>query len=114
MEAIVKKALLFDFYGELLTEHQKNIYSEFISDDIGISEIAQERGVSRQGIHDLLKRCDRILEEYEEKLHLVEKFLKAKEQNTKINQLTVEFETTKDVLAIEEIQRLSNQVLEEF
>lgn len=42
MELIVKKALLYDFYGELLTEHQKNIYTDYILNDIGISEIAAE------------------------------------------------------------------------
>lgn len=114
MEAIVKKALLYDFYGELLTEHQKAVYSDYILNDIGISEIASERGISRQGIHELVKRCDRILEGYEEKLHLVDKFLKAKELIKEINFLAEEYKSTKDESVIEKIQDISNQVLEEF
>ena len=76
MNEILEQALLFDFYGELLTEHQKEIYEQFVLDDLSLGEIAREAGISRQGVHDLIKRCNKILQEYEEKLHLVEKFLK--------------------------------------
>jgi len=79
MEKIVKQSLLYDFYGELLTEHQKSVYEDYVLNDIGISEIAEERGISRQGVHDLIKRCDKILDGYEEKLHLLERFSQVKE-----------------------------------
>ncbi len=79
MEKIVRQALLFDFYGELLTEHQRKVYTDVISEDMSYSEIAEEYGVSRQGIFDLVRRCDKILLDYEEKLRLVEKFSKARE-----------------------------------
>ena len=74
MEKIVRQGLLYDFYGELLTEHQRHIYEDVVFNDLSLSEIAQDQGISRQGVHDLVKRCDRILEGYEGKLHLVEKF----------------------------------------
>ena len=74
MKEIARKALLYDFYGELLTEHQKNVYEDAVMNDFSLSELAEEYGVSRQGIHDLLKRCDAILEGYEEKLKLIERF----------------------------------------
>lgn len=80
MEKILEQTLLFDFYGELLTEHQKEIYEDVVLNDYSFTEIAQERGISRQGVHDLVKRCNKILQEYEEKLHLVEKFLSIKGQ----------------------------------
>ena len=80
MEKILEQTLLYDFYGELLTEHQKQIYEDVVLNDYSLSEVAQEQGISRQGVHDLAKRCDRILEGYEEKLHLVEKFVTIKEQ----------------------------------
>ena len=76
MKDIFKSSLLYDFYGELLTEHQKEIYEDFILNDLSLGEIAQDRGISRQGVHDLVKRCDKILNGYEEKLHLVERFTK--------------------------------------
>ena len=75
MELIVKKALLYDFYGELLTEHQKSIYSDFILNDIGISEIAAERGISRQGVHEMIKRCDKMLADYEDRMAWAKKML---------------------------------------
>lgn len=78
MEKILEQTLLYDFYGELLTEHQKQIYEDVVLNDYGFSEVAQEQGISRQGVHDLVKRCNRILQEYESKLHLVERFLTIK------------------------------------
>lgn len=78
MEKILEQTLLYDFYGELLTDHQKQIYEEVVLNDYSFSEIAEAQGISRQGVHDLVKRCNRILREYEAKLHLVERFLTIK------------------------------------
>ena len=80
MEKILEQTLLYDFYGELLTEHQKQIYEDVVLNDYSLSVVAQEQGISRQGVHDLVKRCNRILQDYESKLHLVEKFVTIKEQ----------------------------------
>ena len=80
MYKILEQALLYDFYGELLTAHQKEIYEQFVLDDLSLGEIAADAGISRQGVHDIVKRCARSLEEYERKLHLVEKFLAVKEK----------------------------------
>ena len=80
MNKFLEQALLFDFYGELLTDHQKEIYEQFALEDLSLSEIAEMKGISRQGVHDLIKRCNKILQEYESKLHLVEKFVTIKEQ----------------------------------
>ena len=71
---LVRKSLLFDFYGPLLTEHQKRIYEEVVLNDYSMSEIAEDEGISRQGVHDMIKRCDKVLEEYEHRLGLVKKF----------------------------------------
>ena len=71
MEKIVEQGLLYDFYGELLNEHQRRIYEDAVMNDMSLSEIAQEAGISRQGVHDLIKRCDKTLEDYESRLHLI-------------------------------------------
>ena len=71
MNKFLEQALLFDFYGELLTDHQKEIYEQFALEDLSLSEIAEMKGISRQGVHDLVKRCQKTLEGYEMKLHLV-------------------------------------------
>ncbi len=88
MDEILKQALLYDFYGELLTAHQKEIYEEVVLDDCSLSEVAESHGISRQGVHDLIKRCQKMLEGYEEKLKLVERFCRIKEKVEQIEQLT--------------------------
>lgn len=86
LEKIVRQSLLYDFYGELLTEHQKSIYEDVVMNDMSYSEIARLNGISRQGVYDMIKRCDKILEEYESKLLLVEKFVRAKEKASSIKE----------------------------
>ena len=114
MERIAKQAMLYDFYGELLTEHQKKIYEDAIVNDLSLSEIANEQGISRQGVHDIIKRCDKALAEYEEKLHLVEKFLSVKQDVEGIHRLAEQFHQTKDEQIVEQIATISNQILEEL
>ena len=80
MEKFVEQTLLYDFYGELLTERQQQVYESVVLEDYSLSEVAEDLGISRQGVHDLIKRCNKILQEYESKLHLVEKFVTNKEQ----------------------------------
>ncbi len=118
MEKIVKQALLYDFYGELLTEHQRNVYEDAVYNDMSLSEVAEVYGISRQGVHDLMKRCDKILAEYEDKLHLVEKFTKAKEKITQLEELTKNLE--KEVVSekakekVRNIQAISMDLMNEF
>ena len=57
IESIVNRDLLFDFYGDLLTEHQKRIFEAVVFDDRSVSEVAREEGISRQGISDLIRRA---------------------------------------------------------
>jgi len=75
MERIARQGLLYDFYGALLTEHQRHIYEDVVLYDLSLSEIAEQQGISRQGVHDLIKRCNKILEDYEEKLHLFSNYV---------------------------------------
>lgn len=64
---------LFDIYGGLLTEKQRNCLSMYFYDDLSLSEISEELGVSRQAVHDLLKRVEQILERYEVALGVLAK-----------------------------------------
>lgn len=114
MERKVMQTYLYDFYGELLTEHQRDIYEEFVLDDLSLSEIAQEEGISRQGVHDLVKRCDRILQGYEDKLHLLERFLHTKEKVTRIRTLSQNYQDQKEAVVMAEIQAISSEILEEL
>lgn len=106
MEKIIERNLLYDFYGELLNEHQRKIYEDSAYGDLSLSEIADSYDVSRQGVHDLLKRCDKQLLEYEEKLHLIERFIKIRELTEKINE-AADSEDEKDVI----IRSLTDEIL---
>ena len=92
MKDILHITLLYDFYGELLTEHQRQIYEGIVYENLSLSEIAEEQGISRQGVHDLVKRCDRALLDYEKKLKLIARFMKIKEQIQEIDDLSRKYE----------------------
>ena len=62
MEEKLEQAYLYDFYGELLNEHQRRIYEDFVFNDLSLGEIAKDEGISRQGVHDMVRRCNRTLE----------------------------------------------------
>ncbi|MDD3139205.1 MAG: YlxM family DNA-binding protein [Lachnospiraceae bacterium] len=116
MNEILEQALLYDFYGELLTAHQKNIFEQFVLDDLSLSEIAINEGISRQGVHDLIKRCNKTLEGYEKKLHLVEKFLSIKSKLHQMNE-RLELEETSKISTtqlVEDIRKISGEIIEEL
>lgn len=87
MEKIVRQTLLFDFYGELLNEHQKSVYGDIISSDLSYSEFAAENNISRQAVFDMVKRCNEKLEAYENKLGLVEKFLTVRNRVEELSEI---------------------------
>ena len=114
MEEKLTQAYLFDFYGEMLNEHQRRLYEDFVFNDLSLGEIAGEEGISRQGVADMVKRCDKKLRDYEDKLHLVDKFISIKSDVEKIKELAVEFKETNYILIINEIELISNQIIEEL
>ena len=111
MEEILRHALLYDFYGELLTEHQKQVYEDVVLNDYSLSEVADNLKISRQGVHDMVRRCNRLLDGYEEKLHLVEKFLSLRKKAERIKELAAR---RGDRSAMEEIEEISVRILEEL
>ncbi len=86
MDEITRQALLFDFYGSLLTEKQRAIYDLYYQQDLSLGEIGEIQGVSRQAVHDLLKRTEELLNYYENKLALIRKYLAGKEIIKEISQ----------------------------
>ncbi len=123
MDEKLEQAYLYDFYGELLKDRQRRIYEDFVFNDLSLGEIAQEEGISRQGVHDMVKRCTKALEGYEERLHLVEKFLSTKEQVEQIHALAAELRKSQETSAearlwqmdqLQQIEQISSAVLEEL
>ena len=70
---------LLDFYGEFLSEKQKTITEHYYNEDLSLSEIAENEGITRQGVSDLIKRAEAQLEAWEQKCHYCESVLRLKE-----------------------------------
>ena len=104
MDKLYEESLLYDFYGELLTDHQKQVFEEVVLSDYSLAEVAAEIGISRQGVHDLVRRTRQALAAYEEKLHLVQKFLRIRDNVDSIRKLTDN----------SEILHLTEEILEEL
>ncbi len=88
MKQIVEQGLLYDFYGELLTDHQKQIYEAAVYEDMSLTEIADEHGISKQGVSDLIKRCTKTLQSYEDKLHMIRRFEAIKAQAEELKSIS--------------------------
>jgi len=73
LNKVLRIGRLYDFYGSLLTDKQQECLEMHYLNDLSLSEIADEFGVSRQAVHDILRRAEQTLEEYESKLGLVER-----------------------------------------
>ena len=70
----VWRTMLFDFYGELLTEKQREYYDLHYNQDLSLAEIAASSGISRQGVWDNIRRADAALRDAESRLGLVQRF----------------------------------------
>ncbi|MGI6182294.1 MAG: YlxM family DNA-binding protein [Agathobaculum sp.] len=70
----LEMSLLFDFYGETLTEKQRELFDLYYNEDLSLSEIAEHAGITRQGVRDSIKRAEHALHEMEQKLGLVARY----------------------------------------
>lgn len=110
IEEIIENTLLYDFYGELLTDHQKRIYEDVVFQDLSLTEVAEQEGISRQGVHDMIRRCEKALRGYEEKLGLVHKFQETRELVAEIHRLAGECRRTGDTEILRQIEQISEQI----
>ena len=74
MEEAFFRTMLFDFYGELLTEKQRSYFDWHYNEDLSLAEIAQSEGISRQGVWDIIRRAEESLRNIEEKTGLIARF----------------------------------------
>ena len=75
-----RMAMLFDFYGELLTDRQKEFYDLYYNEDLSLAEIAENYGITRQGVRDVIVRAEAILTETEDKTGIIRRYYKMQEQ----------------------------------
>ena len=80
MENNVKISILLEIYGSLLTSKQKELLEDYYNNDLSLSEIAQNNGITRQAVRDNLKKGEKKLFEYEEKLNIMKKNSMQEEQ----------------------------------
>ena len=69
-----RMAMLFDFYGDLLTERQREFYDLYYNEDLSLAEIAENYGISRQGVRDVIVRAEASMTEIEDKTHIIRRF----------------------------------------
>ncbi len=89
-DKIIEISMLYDFYGQLLSEKQRTYFELYHEDNYSLSEIGEEYNISRQGVYDVVKKAERALYDFEKKLGLVQKFLDT--QNA-LRQIDREIET---------------------
>lgn len=114
LDELVFLSILYDFYGDLLSDHKKQIFEDYVLNDLSLSEIALEKGISRQGVHDIVKRCTLELKEYEAKLSLVSKFRTIKDKLESVKAIIETTKQTGDITRINEIVVLADDILKEL
>lgn len=112
MQQVVELTLLFDFYGLLLKESKRQVFEDYILNDLSLGEIASDRGISRQAVHDTVKRCSKELAEYEERLHLIQKFEVIKKKVNEIHQTAKKIKEERSFDGMNQIENLSNEILD--
>ena len=110
MDEITRRNLLFDYYGPLLSEKQRKMYTLYYEDNLTLSEIAEGIGITRQGVHDAIRKSATALNEYEEKLHLLDKHLEYESALTFIQGAVDELLCENGDALTDKGQRLLNKV----
>lgn len=102
-------ARYFDSYGALFDEHQREIFEDYICNDMSLAEIADREGMTRQGVSDLVKRISRKLREYEESLHLSERTEQAERIVSELQNRIMKYEAPDTVRS--EMKELLEQLI---
>lgn len=108
LEKTTRMNYLYDFYYSLLTPKQQSYMSLYYLDDYSLGEIAEEYAVSRQAVYDNIKRTEAMLENYEEKLLLFQKFQERKKLIKRVTELLNEENPSKQAMleAVAELEKL--------
>lgn len=112
LEKLARINLLYDFYGQLLTDRQKSFIELYYGQDLSLGEIAEDFNVTRQAVHDTLKRAEQLLSEYEEKLGLVAKFIAERNKLAAAAALLDEYMAAPDVNKLRRAREILNDFLD--
>lgn len=120
LEKMIEVGQLFEQYKELLTDKQREIVSLYYEEDYSLGEISENLNVSRQGVYDTLKRSEKTMKEYEQKLHLVSKLQKQEDAISDIKEriadirssLTEKGECSDLIPELEKIEEICRGIIE--
>lgn len=112
LEKVDRMNLLYDFYGQLLTDRQKYFMELYYGQNLSLGEIAEECAVTRQAVYDTLKRAEQLLTQYEEKLGLVEKFHTDRKKLAVASSLLDDYNATGEELKLQKVRDILNEVLD--
>ena len=93
-----RMAMLYDFYGDLLTARQKEFYDLYYNDDLSLAEIAENYGITRQGVRDIIVRAEKTLEDIEEKTGLIQRYHRTRATAAALLELCRQFQARSQAL----------------
>ncbi len=111
MEDFAKTSMLFDIYGGLLTDKKKRVMEMYHEDDMSLSEIAEELEVSRAAVHDSLRSAERLLRSYEDKLGILDDYLRKEKL---ADELRTHISEARELLAMDMAERKSKNELDRY
>ena len=107
-----RMTMLFDFYGDVLTDRQKEFYDLYYNEDLSLGEIAENYGITRQGVRDVIVRAEAVLTELEDKTGLIKRF---HTMHAQLEQLRDDAQRLTELAARQdnaELERLTRQILD--
>lgn len=108
-----RMAMLFDFYGDLLTERQKEFYDLYYNDDLSLAEIAENYDITRQGVRDIIVRAEKTLEDIEEKTGLIQRYHQTRATTAALRELCTQIQTlNRNRLGDRELETLCDRLSE--
>lgn len=110
MEKVIWITLLYDFYGQLLTQRQQRFIELYYGQDLSLGEIAEEYNVTRQAVHDTLKRSEKILSGYEEKLQLIHKFMAERKRINEALELLRDFRQDRNTHHLDRVEEILAEI----
>ena len=111
MEKNVEISILCQLYGKLLSEKQLEFIDDYYNNDLSLSEIAENHGITRQAVRDMLKKGEKKLFEYEEKLLVMKRTLNQEKQ---IQQILTQLSKIEETASDKKIERILNNIRKEL
>ena len=101
-----RMTMLFDFYGEILTERQKEFFDLYYNEDLSLGEIAENSGITRQGVRDVIVRAEAAMQEIEDKTGLIRRFMQMQGKVSAIEEAAADYQKLSELMLRKEALEL--------